>query len=75
MQDYREKIYDDTFNNVCKEIGLRKQNDPKFTKEELEGVLRSLYVDQGNDWDGRGEIRDIINDATISACELVLAEW
>lgn len=75
MEDYREKIYEDTLNNVCKEMRLRKQNDPQFTKEELEGVLRSLYVDQGNDWVGRGEIRDIINEATICACELVLAEW
>jgi len=73
--DYREKLYEDTFNNVCKEMRHRRQNDPQFSKEELEGVLRSLYVDQGNDWVGRGEVRDLINEATISACELVLSEW
>lgn len=73
--DYREKIYEDTFSNVCKEMRHRRQNDPQFSKEELEGVLRSLYVDQGNDWVGRGEVRDLINEATISACELILSEW
>ncbi len=75
MDDYREKIYEDTFNNVCKELKLRRQSDSEFTKKELEGVLMGLYVDQGNDWVGRGEVRDIINDATISACELILSEW
>lgn len=75
MDDYREKIFEDTFNNVCKEMNNRKENDPQFTKENLEGVLNSLYIDQGNDWVGRGEIRDIINEATISACELILSEF
>jgi hypothetical protein len=75
MEDYREKIFEDTFNNVCTDMRRRRQTDSQFTKEYLEGVLQSLYVDQGNDWVGRGEVRDIINDATISACELILSEW
>lgn len=75
MEEYREKIFEETFNSVCADMRRRRQCDPQFTKEYLEGVLKSLYVDQGNDWVGRGEVRDIINEATISACELILCEW
>lgn len=75
MEDYRERLYEDTFDNVCGDMRRRRESDPCFTKEQMQGLLKALYVNHGNDWEGRGEIRDIINEATIAACELVLSEW
>lgn len=75
MDDYKERLFDETFENVCGDMRRRRDIDARFSKEELEGVLKALYIHHGNDWEGRGEIRDIINEATIAACELVLSEW
>ncbi len=75
MDDYRETTYSETFDNVYADLKRRCAADPRFTKEELKGILQGLYVSHGCDWEGRGEIRDIMNEATIAACELVLAEW
>ena len=75
MEDYREQLFDETFENVCGDMKRRRDKDPRFTKEEMEGLLKALRIHHGNDWEGRGEIRDIINEATIAACELVLSEW
>ena len=75
MDDYKERLFDETFENVCGDMRRRRDIDARFSKEELEGVLKALYILHGNDWEGRGEIRDIINEATIAACELVLSEW
>lgn len=49
-------------------------NDPAKLLEQLECELRSLYVRQGNDWTGRGEIGDARLEATISVLEAVRAE-
>jgi hypothetical protein len=47
---------------------------PERLLEQLERELRSLYVRQGNDWTGRGEIGDARLDATIAVLEAVRAE-
>ncbi len=75
MENYRERLFEETFDNVYGNMRHRRENDPRFTKRELEGIIQGLYIQHGNDWEGRGEIRDIINEATIAACELVLSEW
>ncbi|MFO7813683.1 MAG: hypothetical protein R6V21_12000 [Pelovirga sp.] len=48
--------------------------DPEALLEQLERELRSLYVRQGNDWTGRGEIGDARLEATIAVLEAVRAE-
>ena len=75
MDDYRDRVYDETFDCVYKNMEYRKNNDDCFTKQELEGLLRSLYINEGNDQLGKGEIQDIIQSATIAACETVLHHW
>ncbi|MFO7577137.1 MAG: hypothetical protein R6W66_05365 [Pelovirga sp.] len=42
--------------------------------DRVERELRSLYVRQGNDWTGRGEIGDARLEATIASLEAVRAE-
>lgn len=48
--------------------------DPEGLLVQLERELRSLYVRQGNDWTGRGEIGDARLEATIAVLEAVRAE-
>lgn len=48
--------------------------NPEGLLEQLECELRSLYVRQGNDWTGRGEISDARLEATIAVLEAVRAE-
>ncbi|HMB15997.1 MAG TPA: hypothetical protein VKN62_06750 [Pelovirga sp.] len=48
--------------------------NPEGLLEQLERELHSLYVRQGNDWTGRGEIGDAKLEATISVLEAVRAE-
>jgi len=48
--------------------------NPEGLLEQLECELRSLYVRQGNDWTGRGEIGDARLEATIAVLEAVRAE-
>lgn len=48
--------------------------NPVGLLEQLERELRSLYIRQGNDWTGRGEIGDAKLEATIAVLEAVRAE-
>jgi hypothetical protein len=73
VADWRDDTYRDVFERTCLyvEAGLR---DGTFTREEIEQMLEAAYVDQGNDWLGRGALQDTSQAATIAAYEQVLAE-
>ena len=72
---WQQHKYDEVFEHTCAHIRRRRQLDPGFGIEQLEGLLQSEYVSQGNDWDGKGTIQHIVQAATIAAYELVMAEW
>ena len=75
MNDYLEETYNSTFHAVYGELLARKQNDPGFTKDQLQELLQSLYINEGNNWIGMGEIKEASLAATIAACERLLCEW
>lgn len=75
MTDFYDKVYDETFDSVYAQMTLKKNTDPEFTKSQLDELIRHMYCNQGNDWEGRGEIKDIILSATIAACEVFLHNW
>lgn len=70
-----QKTFDEAFDTVYANIIHRKENDPDFTKQSLKELLDSLYVNQGNNWVGRSQAQELINDATVAACEAVLFDW
>jgi hypothetical protein len=41
----------------------------------LEGILKALYIMDGADQGGRGDVQDTIMAATIAAYELFITEW
>jgi hypothetical protein len=73
VTDWREETYRQIFEETCKslEAGLR---DNHLTRAELERLLEAMYVDEGNDWLGRGALQEVTQSATIAAHEHVLAE-
>lgn len=68
-------IYNERFELVYNELVYQKEHDKNYTIEQMENLLQSLYDNEGNNWTGRGDLRDMKQSATIAACEAVLAEW
>ncbi|GKT29161.1 hypothetical protein ADUPG1_005178, partial [Aduncisulcus paluster] len=51
------------------------ENDPDYTYEHLLSFLESLYVHEGNDWYGRGELFQVKINAQIAAAECLKDEF
>ena len=73
--DWREDLYAKTFDQEMLGLERRRAADPGCTAADIEGTLRSLYVMDGADWLGRGEVQDIAMAATIAAYEHTIAKW
>lgn len=73
--DWRDVKYDEVFSDTLAGLERRRHHDAAFVVSDAEGVLRDLYVQDGNDWGGRGEVQDIILAATIAAYECFIAAW
>jgi len=53
----------------------RRERDPDCKVEDIEGVLRNLYINEGADWEGRGEVQKLFFAASIAAHEHFIAGW
>jgi hypothetical protein len=73
--EWRDIKYHETFDQEIRGLERRRLSDPSCTAEDLEGVLQHLYIMDGADWYGRGEVQDIIMAATIAAYEHFIARW
>ncbi len=73
--DWREVKRHEVFESTLRGLERRRAVDPAFAKSDAEGTLRHLYIQEGNDWVGRGELQDIILEASIAAYEHFIAEW
>lgn len=75
MDEYLQRVFDDAYDEAYGHFLSQKQNDPTFDRPFLRGLLNSMYVNQGNDWTGRGQVKDASQDAVIAAAEAILADW
>ena len=75
MDEYLQQAFDDSFDDAYEYFLYRKQNDREFSRDFLQGLLESLYVRQGNNWDGRGQAKDLAQSGMIAAAEMVLQQW
>ena len=73
--DWREALYTKTFDQEIRGLERRREADPHCTAADLWGILQGLYVMDGADWLGRGEVQDITMAATMAAYERFLAQW
>jgi len=70
-----ELKYDETYAETLRSLERRRVEDPAFTLEDARGILNHLYVNDGNNWVGRGELQDIILRAIIAAHESFIVSW
>jgi hypothetical protein len=73
--EWRDEKYEETFEQELRGLSRRREADPSCTVEDLEGLLRHLYIMDGADWGGRGDVQDTIMAATIAAYEHFIAQW
>jgi hypothetical protein len=73
--EWRDIKYEETFEQELRGLRRRRESDPSCTPEDLEGTLRHLYIMDGADWGGRGDVQDTIMAATIAAYEHFIAQW
>jgi hypothetical protein len=68
-----EEQYDRVYSDTVDQLEYRLERDPEFTARELREQLEVMYVQEGNDWLGRGMAETVSVSATIAAMEAVLA--
>jgi hypothetical protein len=73
--DWKENKYTEIFEQELRGLERRRASDTLFTVRDIEGVLRHLYITDGADWYGRGDVQDITIAATIAAYEHFIAQW
>lgn len=73
--DWRDAKYDEVYATTLRGLERRRQHDACFSVSDAQGVLEHLYIQDGNDWIGRGELQDVILSATIAAYESFITEW
>lgn len=74
ITSYIEDRYQDTFAATYAELSAMADHDPVQAERYMRGILKDLYIRQGNDWTGRGAIGNAGLDASVAAYESVLAE-
>jgi hypothetical protein len=72
---WQDVKYNETFEQELRGLQRRRELDKSCTVADLEGLLQNLYIMDGSDWLGRGEVGDITMAATIAAYEHFIAEW
>ena len=75
ITDWQENKRREVFESTLAGLENRRRVDPSFTLEDAVSALDHLYVLEGNDWLGRGELGDIVTSATISGYEHFIFEW
>ncbi len=73
--EWRDRAYEETYEAVLAALGARRTADPAFSVGDAEGVLKHLYVREGNDDGSRGMLRDAELEATIAAYEQFIFKW
>jgi hypothetical protein len=74
-EEWRDIKYTETLEEELRGLERRRHSDPDCTVADLEGILKHLYIMDGADWGGRGDVQDTIMAATISAYERFIAQW
>lgn len=66
--------YDQIYNEEILGLERRMKHDSSFGIQDASGILQNLYIMDGNNWEGRGELQQAALSATIAAYEHFIAE-
>ena len=73
--EWEDITYKQVFDEETLGLERRKAYDGNLSIVELENILQSLYINEGNNYGGRGPVGDIMMSATIAAYERFIGEW
>jgi len=73
--EWESIAYKQIFEEETLGLERRRAHDGNLSIDELENILQSLYVNDGNNYVGRGPVGDIMMAATIAAYEQFIGEW
>ena len=73
-REWQDITYSETFEQELRGLQRRVKTDPSCSAVDLEGILKNLYIMEGADWGGRGDVQDTVMAATIAAYEFFIAE-
>jgi hypothetical protein len=73
IAERREEKFNEIYEKTLDQLEYRRTHDEDFSVRDIERQLATFYVDEGNDWTGRGMAGDVVKSATIAATEAFLA--
>ena len=73
--EWKNVKYEEVFEQELRGLERRREADISCTVADIERVLENLYIMDGADWYGRGDVQDTIMAATIAAYEKFIADW
>ena len=74
-EEWQDIAYRKTFEDETRGLFRRREADSGCKIEDLEGILKNLYIMDGADQGGRGPLQDTIMAATIAAYERFITQW
>ena len=74
-EEWRDIKYREVFEEEIRGLSRRRQADTSCKVEDLEAVLKNLYIMEYAEQGGRGDLQDTIIAAQIAAYEHFIAEW
>lgn len=66
-----EQVYTETFDAIYNDL-INKMNTKYYTRKDIEGLLLSLYHNEGSSLSGKSEIQHAKLSAAIAAHEAIL---
>jgi len=73
-QEWRDIKFTEVFEEELRGLERRRKADPGCKIEDFEEILKALYIMDGADWIGRGDVQDTSLAAVIAAYERFIAE-
>ena len=73
--DWEEKKYQEVFDDETRLLVRRRVADVSCTIDDVQGILDSLYVLDGNNATGRSSVQQIELSAAIAAYEAFIHQW
>ncbi|MDR2211577.1 MAG: hypothetical protein LBO65_08975 [Spirochaetaceae bacterium] len=72
--DWQDITYREAYEGELRGLRRRLESDPPCSEADLAGTLKHLYIMEGSDWQGRGEVQNLTLAAAIAAHEVILEE-
>ena len=73
--DWEEKKYQEVFEDETRLLVRRRAADTSCTIDDIQGILDSLCILDGNNAEGRSSVQQIVLSATIAAYEAFVHQW